>query len=69
MVQWLGLYALSAKGLGWIPGQELRNYVAHKLHSVMTKKKKKDIVLMFGNIYAAELSWNVLISLKQTDHY
>ena len=41
MVQWLGLYALSAKGLGWIPGQELRNYVAHKLHSVMTKKKKK----------------------------
>ena len=69
MVQRLGLHALSAKGLGWIPGRELRNCVAHKLHSVATKKKKKNIMLMFGYIYAAELSWNVLISLKQTDHY
>ena len=41
MVQRLGRHALSAKGLGWIPGKELRNYVAHQLHSVATKKKKK----------------------------
>ena len=36
-VQWLGLHALIAEGLGSIPGGELRSHQLHELHVVVKR--------------------------------